>query len=195
MKYQTLKHILLVAVCFMIYPSAPEAGENIEMGRFSLAVELGKDWKSTIIRETQTVIFNHHPYRSILVREVDASKIHSSFHSERWVADAYRRGEEADMISRGVMKGMYKLEDVSRFELKVDGKNLYAMTFTQLLKGYIGYGYLYLYFPNFKESNKFYVFHYFCMLPGGKAQEVSMKEFHSIIRGFNLQGGNRGSPR
>jgi len=195
MKYQPFRHILLIVLVlfFIICPSPSEAGENIELETYLLIVTLGKEWKPTINREAQIVTFKDFgkrsgPYRTILVREIDASGICESSHSERCVADAFRRREEADMIARGVMEGMYKLKDLKKFELNVDGKNLYAMTYKQLLKeGLIGYGYLYLYFPDFKDSNKFYVFLYFYLYPGSESRDVNLEEFYSVIKGFKLK--------
>jgi len=190
MKYRPVRHILLIAIIFSHLSSLSEAKENIDMGRFFLALSPGKDWNTTIDKKNQTVVFKKIKKRfgsSILVREVDASKIYRSFHSERWVADAYRRGEEADMIVRGVMKGVYELRELKKFELKVDEKDLYVMTYRQILEGLIGHGYLYLYFPDFKESNNFYVFLYFYSYPSGESRDVSLEEVYSVIKGFNLK--------
>jgi uncharacterized lipoprotein YehR (DUF1307 family) len=201
MKYQAVKHFLLIVIVFSLLPSFSEAEENVVLKRFSLDVKLGKDWKTTIDYKNQIVTFKDFrkesgPYRTILVREIDASKIYSSSHSERWVADAFRRGEEADMIARGVKKGMYKLKDLKKFELNVNGKNLYAMTYKQLIKrGLIGYGYLYLYFPDFENSNKFYIFLYSYVYRGSESRDVSLEEFYSVIKGFRLKRESTGSPR
>lgn len=163
-----------------------------EVKNFSLDVTLDKGWKTTIDPESQAVTFANfekgfNRQQRILIREIDALEIFRGSHSEKWVADEYRRREEADMIERGVKKGMYELKDLKKFELEVDGKHLYAMTYKQLLKGLIGHGYLYLYFPDFKDSNKFYIFLYYYICPEEESQEASIEEFYSLIKGFKLK--------
>lgn len=136
------------------------------MDRYSVQVELDKGWEVRIDRAKQHLYFEEvkkeiKSYRSIQVQEGDASKIFMGTHSEKWVADNYRRLEESDMIVRGVQKARYELQDLKKYETMINEKTFYLMTYKQILKGNLtGYGYLYLYFPlNFEESSKFYIFH------------------------------------
>jgi hypothetical protein len=162
MKHQLLMKFLLILGIFFLVSGFSKANEKIEMKRFSLSLTPGKDWTTTIAAEDQTVVFEKIEGgvgSSILVREVDASKVYGDLHSERWVADAYRRGEEANMIARGVMEGQYELRDARKRDVKLDGKNLYAMTYMLVWKTLIGHGYLYLYFPNLKKPITFTYFY------------------------------------
>ena len=189
MKYLVFKFIFLITstiFCYSIFLwSYASAAEELisqvrlfEMDWYSVQVELDKGWEVRIDRAKQHLYFEEvkkelKSYRSIQVQERDASKIFMGSHSEKWVADNYRRLEESDMVVRGVKKGRYELQDLKKYELTINEKIFYLMNYKQILKGDLtgltGYGYLYLYFPsNFEESSKFYVFHYFYLEPKGK---------------------------
>jgi len=208
MKYSIFKLIYLITLTIFccsvfLWSYASAANESIsqvelfEMDRYSVQVELGKGWGVRIDRAKQHLYFEEvkkelKSYRSIQVQERDASKIFMGSHSEKWVADNYRRLEESDMVVRGVQKGRYELQDLKKYELTINEKNFYLMTYKQILKGDLtgltGYGYLYLYFPsNFEESSKFYVFHYFYLEPKGKQLGITLDEFHSVVNVFTLK--------
>jgi hypothetical protein len=208
MKYLVFKFIFLITstiFCYSIFlwSYASAANELIsqvklfEMDRYSVQVELDKGWEVRIDKAKQHLYFEEakkelKSYRSIQVGEKDASKIFMGSHSEKWVADNYRRFEESDMVVRGVQKDRYELQDLKKYELMINEKKFYLMTYKQILKrdltGLTGYGYLYLYFPsNFEESSKFYIFHYFYLEPKGKQLEINLDEFHSVVNGFTLK--------
>jgi hypothetical protein len=164
------------------------------MDRYSVQVKLDKGWEVRIDRTKQHLYFEEvkkeiKSYRSIQVQEGDASKIFMGPHSEKWVADNYRKLEESDMVVRGVHKGRYELQDLKKYELTINGKHFYTMTYKQILKEDLtGYGYLYLYFPSdFEESSKFYIFHYFYLESKGKQLRITLYEFHSVVNGFTLK--------
>jgi len=190
---QVVRYILFIAITFYHLSSPLEARQNIEMNRFTLSVQPEKEWKTTADKENQTVSFENrkkmHGF-TIMVKEIDALDRYGSFHSERWVADSYRRLEETDMNVRGVMKGMYELLDIEKFEVTVADKDLYAMTYKLYEELVIGHGYLYLYFPDFKDSNKFYIFLYYQFYPSDERGIVNLEKFHSVIRGFKLKQGD-----
>ena len=172
-------------------PVEATASETITMNSFSLQTELRQGWETKVDTIKQSVTFEKKKGKivsSILVRERDASKLYSGIHTEQWVADAYRRGEESDMIARGVMTGMYKLSNVEKHNINVDGKNMYTMTYLMEMDGYVAHGYLYLYFPDFKAQNRFFVFLYTFFHPTDEHQNVNLQEFYSIIRSFCLTG-------
>jgi hypothetical protein len=205
MKYLFSKFIFLITptiFCYSIFlwsytSVAKELISQVklfEMDRYSVQVELDKGWEVRIDKTKQHLYFEEvkkelKSYRSIQVQENDASKIFMGTHSEKWVADNYRRLEESDMIVRGVQKGRYELQDLKKYEMLMNEKKFYLMTYKQILKGDLtGYGYLYLYFPsNFEESSKFYIFHYFYLEPKGKQFEITLDEFHSVVNGFTLK--------
>jgi hypothetical protein len=205
MKYLVFKFIFLITstiFCYSIFlwsytSAAKELISQVrlfEMDRYSVQVELDKGWAVRIDRTKQHLYFEEvkkelKSYRSIQVQEGDASKIFMGTHSEKWVADNYRRLEESDMVVRGVQKGRYELQDLKKYEITINEKKFYLMTNKQILKGDLtGYGYLYLYFPsNFEESSKFYIFHYFYLEPKGKQLGITLDEFHSVVNGFTLK--------
>ncbi len=208
MKYSVFKFIFLITstiFCYSIflwsYTSVAKELlsqlRSFEMDRYSVQVELDKGWEVRIDKAKQHLYFEEvkkelKSYRSIQVGEKDASKIFMGSHSEKWVADNYRRLEESDMVVRGVQKGRYELQDLKKYELTINDKQFYLMTYKQILKGDLtdltGYGYLYLYFPsNFEESSKFYIFHYFYLEPKGKQLGITLDEFHSVVNGFTLK--------
>ena len=209
MKYSIFKLIYLITLTIFccsvfLWSYASAVRESIsqvklfEMDRYSLQVELDKGWAVRIDRANQHLYFEEvkkelKSYRSIQVQEGDASKTFMGTHSEKWVADNYRRLEESDMVVRGVQKGRYELQDLKKCELKVNGKYLYVMTYKQILKAQklIGHGYLYLYFPpDFEDSNKFYIFHYFYCHPNEENPDEVLQEFYLVINGFSLKQEN-----
>jgi hypothetical protein len=139
MKYLVFKFIFLITstiFCYSIFlwSYASAANELIsqvklfEMDRYSVQVELDKGWEVRIDKAKQHLYFEEakkelKSYRSIQVGEKDASKIFMGSHSEKWVADNYRRFEESDMVVRGVQKDRYELQDLKKYELMINEKN------------------------------------------------------------------------
>lgn len=168
----------------------------IEMGRYSVQSKLGREWDIKTYPEHQVVEFKQVEQeestilssRTMVVIEKYASRLYAGVHSERWIADSYRRGEEANMIAQGVMRGMYQLEAVEKSETDRHDKHFYIMTYQQLFDSHLGHGYLYLYFPpGFKETNIFYAFLYSEIQPLSAKREIDLSDFYTIIDGFTIK--------
>ncbi len=179
------------------------SGATIKMKRYTVENNLGRDWDLKTFPQHQVVEFKQvekkgwQPTvsRAIVVIEKDASRIYGGMHSERWVADNFRKGEESNMIAQGVMKGMYQLKDVKKSETNIHNKHFYTMTYKtyrQYKDSHVGHGYLYIYFPSdFKEKNIFYSFLYSEVKPLADKREIDLSDFYSILGGFNVQGKNQ----
>lgn len=168
----------------------------VEMNTFVLSASLNGEWEVIVDHASHQVHLEQGTHIGtprasswvITVVEQDANKMWAVPHSEQWMADDYRRGEEADMIARGVMTGMYQLEDLEKSEVDVQGKHLYTMTYGQLFPEHIGHGYLYLYFPpDISKNPNFYAFHYFDLHPKRYPHDVTLADFHAVISGFVLK--------
>ena len=73
------------------------------------------------------------------------------------VADNYRNGEQANMIVKGVMTGMYTLKDVKMDKKKVGNKLFYTMDYTTVKNDLEQKASLYLYFPKKRNIGTFFV--------------------------------------
>ena len=189
--------ILVVSVfatsSFAINIESKETKIAIEMDNFTISTTLSGEWEVTLDRSHQKVKLDQAinegtrraSARGIMIREVGVSEMWSVQHSERWMADDYRRHEESNMIIRG--EGMFKLTDLKKSETNIHGKHLYTMTYRQVLPKHIGLGFLYLYFPPaFDANQKFYVFLFFDFHPKNYPHDIMLTDFHAVVADFVL---------
>lgn len=197
-----LLHIVAMACLLFILPVYSLAQDSatshkiVEMEYYTVEVNLDSGWNIYTNPNIQAIKFTRVDKKgslttqslSITIFPKDALKMYGRAHSERWVADSFRRFEESDMIAQGVMKGDYKLKNVEKGELDINGKHLYSMKYKNLINSNVGYGFLYLYFPiTFNENGTFYAFHHYVANLSSKDSDVDMTDFYSIIKGFHLR--------
>ena len=72
---------------------------------------------------------------------------HMKTWTARQVADDYRNGELSDMQIKGVLTGMYKLENVGMGEEDIGDKKFYTMDYVNIRTDMTQISSLYLYFP------------------------------------------------
>jgi hypothetical protein len=196
---------LVIACAILAAPTyslgIEEAGSAtvIEMERYAVQSKLSDEWDVNTHPEHQVVEFVHVEKkgwktvrsRTMVIVERDTSRMYEGPHSERWIADSYRRAEESNMIAQGVMQGMYQLKDVAKSEMDIHEKHFYTMTYTQYFDSHIGHGYLFLHFPSaFQEKKIFYVFLFSEIKPLTDEIETDLSDFYSIIEGFHIKENN-----
>ena len=104
------------------------------------------------------------------------------------VADNYRNGEQANMIVRGVMTGMYTLKDVKMGRKKVGNKLFYTMDYTTITNKVEQKASLYLYFPKKRNIGTFFVSLYSEGSLGNKPLSRSFKnEFLETLNSLEMK--------
>ena len=105
----------------------------------------------------------------------------------RQVADDYRDGELSDMQIRGVMTGMYKLEDVVMGEEVIGDKKFYTMDYVSIGAEKTQRSSLYLYFPRETDIGVFIVAIYTDGYAGKEMSSISYKpEFIRVLESLQI---------
>jgi len=150
-RYAIFVCILLLAGCASSGMVITKTNNIINMPHYSIEVPPDQGWSLTVEDRANSNIYLKKSINST------ASQMwfninwvageHMKTLTARQVADDYRDGELSDMQIRGVMTGMYKLEDVVMGEEVIGDKKFYTMDYVNIRADMTQRSSLYLYFP------------------------------------------------
>lgn len=112
---------------------------------------------------------------------------HMKTWTARQVADDYRDGEISDLQIKGVMTGMYKLEDVVMGEEVIGDRKFYTMDYVSIRADMTQRSSLYLYFPREIDIGVFIVAIYTDGFTGKEMLSRSYKpEFIRVLESLQV---------
>lgn len=169
--------------------------KRIKMEQYTVIVPASGGWVTERDKRSQTVIIEKTDRRSgtgvwIYVGPHDISNMYGTVHSKKWLADDIRRREHANMIAMGVMTGMYKLQNVEKFEADIAAKHGYVMRYEQVLPTHVSEGYLFVYFPpDFDKRGLAFKFLYTAIRNPSDTGAPDMTVFNFVIENVDAVTG------
>lgn len=160
-RYTIFVVILLLGGCASSGVVITKNNNVINMPHYSIEAPPAQGWTLDVVDRVYSKIS--------LSKSVDSAASQMWFninwvageHMKTWaakqVADDYRNGELSDMQIKGVMTGMYKLEDVVMGEQVIGGKKFYTMDYVTIRADMTQRSSLYLYFPRETDIEVFVV--------------------------------------
>ncbi len=154
--------------------------------------ELGETEKGIKIQRSTVSEKGWSRRHSIIVSEKEPFDTWPEEHTVEWAADAYRQWEKQYMITEGVKKGLYDLENVETGEKDLYGRHFYTFTYKQTFddpkaRNLEMRSYLYLYFPDDYEAGpSFYWLHYSELRHKKDREPLSLAQFHDVVEAFSL---------
>ena len=162
-KYVLVPIFFLLAGCATTDTEITNINNRISTPTYSITVPPKRGWKM----KNDTADPNANV--TYLVKTISSSSYMMRFsinwvkqdYMKSWtakqVADNYRKGEQVNMIVKGVMTGMYTLKDVIMGKKKVGNKLFYTMDYTTVTNKIEQRASLYLYFPKNRNIGTFFV--------------------------------------
>jgi hypothetical protein len=107
-------------------------------------------------------------------------------------ANRFRGVEEQGMIEQGVKPGLYRLKDVQRDVVTLDGRRYYLLRYKTVIPrpglDLIGESVLYVHFPaDFGERRIFYVFHVADFKEEYSLVSIDTSQIEPVVRSFRLK--------
>ena len=165
---------------------------QIDMPHYSIEVPPDQEWSLDVINKAHSTIQ--------LTKSVGTTSYLMRFsinwaageHMKTWtakeVADDYRNGELSDMQKKGVMTGMFELEDVVMGEEIVGDKKFYTMNYANIRSDMDQNSSLYLYFPKETDIDVFIVAIYTDGFKGKEMLSRSHKpEFIRVLESLQVK--------
>jgi hypothetical protein len=111
---------------------------------------------------------------------------------EESAANRLRDEEEQGMVERGVKAGTYRLSDVRREVVTLDGRRYYLLRFKQTIfkpgMDWAAESVFYLHFPaDFGERRVFYLFDISDSKESGSFATIDTSQIHPVLRSFQLK--------
>ena len=188
MLIRILIFIQMLALCVFL-PAGESLAAKVKMDAYTVETPSGKGWKVNKHEAPQVVEIAKRlkpgegaTAMMIVVVPQSIVGMYGTVHSEQWLGDDIRLREQANMIAMGVMPGMYELQDVKKFNIRIGDKAGYAMRYDQVFPFEQTHGYLFVYFPaDFEEHGTFYKF--VCSLVGtdGASEDLDLKDFYAVV--------------
>lgn len=154
----------------------------VDMNSYSVSYPVGDDWqcdvkkgigmitftrdKSSTSSDIMGVLVGGGPKGSTVIDIYENRIVSDTFNlGEKETAEDFMNNELKDMKKKGVKKGLYELEDITKSDTVINGKKFYCMKYelSKIRNDWGAYlnsqSMLALYFPvNYLEVRKFYVF-------------------------------------
>jgi hypothetical protein len=107
-------------------------------------------------------------------------------------ANRFRDTEEQGLVEQGVKAGLYRLSDVHRDVVTLDGRRYYLLRYRTVIprSGFdlIGESVLYVHFPaDFGERRILYVFHIGDFKENYSLVTIDTRQIEPVLRSFRLQ--------
>lgn len=154
-------YILLFNGCATTGSEINDTNNRIITPKYSITIPAKHGWKMkkdmagpNVTYVEKTMSSNHYIMRFSINKVIQD---YMKSWTAKQVADNYRNGEQANMMVRGVMTGMYTLKDIKTGEKKVGDKLFYTMDYTTITNNVEQKASLYLYFPKKRNIGTFFV--------------------------------------
>ena len=184
--------VLVLSGCATTDTEVTDINNRVSTAAYSITIPAKRGWKMqndtadpNVTYLVKTIGSNSYMMRfSINWVKQDYMKSWSA----KQVADNYRKGEQINMIARGVMTGMYTLIDVKMGKKKVGNKLFYTMDYTTVANKVEQRASLYLYFPKKRNIGTFFVSLYSEASPRNNALSQSFKsEFLGTLNSLEMK--------
>ena len=190
-RYAIFVYILLLAGCASSGMVITKTNNIINMPHYSIEVPPDQGWSLTVEDKAISKIYLKKSINSTASQMWFNINWVAGEHMKTWtarqVADDYRDGELSDMQIRGVMTGMYKLEDVVMGEEVIGDKKFYTMDYVSIGAEKTQRSSLYLYFPRETDIGVFIVAIYTDGYAGKEMSSISYKpEFIRVLESLQI---------
>lgn len=139
--------------------------KTIKMDEYKVSVPTTKGWVTKRDKRTQAINITKTDSKRKTAQWIDiipqnVSRMYGTVHTQKWLGDDLVRREHANMVALGVMPGLYKLEDVAKYETDIGDKHGYVMRYRkEVLDELTERGYLFVFLPpGFEEHGIIYKF-------------------------------------
>jgi hypothetical protein len=165
--------------------------KTIKMDLYTVSAPATKGWVTKKDKRSKTINIAKTDRASKIGLWIDiipqeVTGMYATVHTQKWLGDDLVRREHANMVALGVIPGMYKLEDVTKYETDIGGKHGYAMRYRKDVLGeFTEHGYLFVYFPpDFEERGVIYKFLRTSTGEGSASSEPDYTVFDFVIDSF-----------
>jgi len=178
----------------------------VDLGDFAVTAPPGDGWEVNVAAQGMGVTFTRPRlgvglfFRGRLPGATVITVLQNTFTgdapllSEEAEANRYRDHEEQGMVEQGVKAGLYRLSDVERDTVTLDGRRFYVLRYKQAIpQGFlrpdlVAESLLCVHYPaDFQGRRVFYVFHISDSREGGSMATNDTSQIEPVLKSFRLK--------